>query len=321
MHTSVDFQAFGESLSRSLEAETGSPQTESNADLREVCRCLLATRGRNLRGRLLLAAAHQGPRFNSPQVRAAANAIELLHLASLAHDDVIDSGTLRRGAPTVGAKFGQRAAAFAGASLFAHAVETMAECGSNELEQFAATARDMCDGGMRELRDLFNIERTPADCGAVAKLKTASAFRLAARLGAGLSGAEKATVTDVTKFGLDFGIAYQIWDDLVDLLADPTVSGKTPGSDLRHGVYTLPVIHACEEDAAIRKLLGAPIESDEEQARLVAAVKATGGVERAADAAAYHAACAAKIAGSLPRPEPLRDLLDEVRKSHLGLLP
>lgn len=312
-----DLEAAEESLTKALTVELRLLKAKRNSELEEAYAYLLTTRGKRLRGRLLLAAAWQGPSFDSPQVGKAAVAIELLHLASLAHDDVIDSGTMRRGAPTIGARFGQKAAAFAGASLFARAVEVMVECNDATWEPFAETACEMCEGGMREFSGLFDIARTTSDYYQTAGEKTASAFRLAAYLGATLAGADEAVTAGAAEFGYEFGMAYQIWDDLLDLLTDPVESGKTPGSDLRHGVYTLPVILAVKENSAISRRLGAAIDSPVEQASLVASIKDTGGAIRASAAAEEHAKHAASLTDSLPRPKPMRDLLDHVRESHL----
>lgn len=310
-----------EFLSRAFFEELEASPFKLNTSLSEACSFLLARKGKQLRGRLLVAAARQGPEPEAPQVGRAAQAIELLHLASLAHDDVIDSGTVRRGVPTVGVRFGQPAAGFAGAWLFARATELIAECGPTALDLFSQTALQMCEGGMLELRGLYNARRTTTDYFAVADQKTASAFWLAARLGAELAGASPQVSLSVGDFGREFGMAYQIWDDLVDLLADSARSGKTPASDLRQGVYTLPVIYALEESDELRALLAEAGVSNGDEAEAVSLVTRTAGVELATKDAEARAAAAEASLDGMTNPEALRSLMGDARRRHLEMLP
>lgn len=308
-------------LSRSLAAELDGLFFVRATRLNGACAHLLSTRGKQLRGRLLSAAALQGPRPDAPSVDQAACAIELLHLASLAHDDVVDAGTARRGVPTAGVRFGPRASAFAGAWLFARAAELIAECGPRTLDLFAEIARRMCEGGMLEFRDLYNTRRTAESYFAAAEQKTASAFFCAARLGAELAGANTEIAAAAGRFGHEFGMAYQIWDDLMDLLAIPAESGKSPVSDLRQGIFTLPVIYALEENAELHgKLEGGNARNDDQEA-VIALIKRTAGIERAAKAAEGHAERAAEALRGLPDSDPLRRLLERTRRQHVDLLP
>lgn len=307
-------------LSRLLAAELDGLSFARATRLNGACAHLLSTRGKQLRGRLLLAAARQGPRPDAPAVDQAACAIELLHLASLAHDDVIDAGTARRGVPTTGVRFGRRASAFAGAWLFARAVELIAVCGPQTLDLFAEIALRMCEGGMLEFRDLYNTRRTAGSYFAAAEQKTASAFFLAGCLGAELAGANAKVASAAGRFGLEFGMAYQIWDDLVDLLASPKESGKTPESDLRQGIYTLPVIYALEESVKLREWLAADNAQNGAQDAAIALVTSTTGIRRAARAAEMHTERAKEALRALPDPEALRCLLERARSQHLDLL-
>lgn len=318
MAVSTTPQSSDELLARSLADELDALSFGRTTTLNRACAHLLSTHGKQLRGRLLLAAARQGPRPHAPPVGQAACAIELLHLASLAHDDVIDAGTVRRGVPTAGVRFGQQASGFAGGWLFARAVELIAESGPAPLDLFAKTARLMCEGGMLEFRDLYNTRRTAQSYFAAAEQKTASAFFLAGELGAGLAGASAEIASAAGRFGLEFGMAYQIWDDLMDLLASPEQSGKTPESDLRQGVFTLPVIYALEESDELRKRLAADGAHDDAPDEVIAHIMRTAAIERATDAAEKHAERARKALGELPDPTDLSSLLERARQHHLG---
>lgn len=318
--TTVPTPIDSEPLSRALDDEFAALSFRRTSSLNDACAHLLTTRGKLLRGRLALAAARQGPRPNAPEVTSVACAIELLHLASLAHDDVIDAGTVRRGKATVGARYGRQAAVVAGAWLYARAVERVSECGGEALDLFAETARRMCAGGMREQRDRYDTRRSVEEYREASNLKTASAFALAARLGAMLAGAADAVVECAALFGREFGLAYQIWDDLIDLLASPDQSGKSPESDLRDGLYTLPVICALAESDELRARLADRDGQGRTHADTTALITRTAGVERAARAADDHFRRALAALDGMPEPAAMNDLLTATRRRHLDLL-
>lgn len=319
MEVTTTAQATEGLLSEFLDAEIDALSRRAATSLNDACAHLLSTRGKQLRGRLLLGAARQGPERDGGSIERAACAIELLHLASLAHDDVIDAGTARRGVATANARFGSRTAGFAGAWLFARAVELISERGPAPLDVFSETLQRMCAGGMLELRDLYDVRRTAESYFAAAERKTASAFLCAARLGAELANASRTIALKAGRFGFEFGMAYQIWDDLVDLLAAPEESGKPPESDLRQGVYTLPVIYALEESRELRDRLANGSPRDDEEG-IVALVQRAGGVERAAQTADEYAERAAEASKGLPDPDALRRLLEGARRQNLDLL-
>lgn len=303
-------------LSRKLDDELASVELQSVSGCQAACRLLLSTRGKLLRGRLVMASAQLGPNPDATEVLDAAFAVELLHLASLAHDDIVDAGTVRRGSPTATAKFGRRASGLAGARIFARAVEVMASCGQAAIEQLGLTAQELCQGGMAEVRDLRYLQRSSEEYALASRKKTASLFVSAATLGAELAGASQSTIEEVGSFGFEFGMAWQIWDDLEDLLVDWSVTGKRAGDDLQRGVYTLPVIFALEECPELR----ATLASDRRPADWYAAVKrqilGTGAVTRARQIAEQHADRAGGLVEADERWMPLTDLLRTARNQH-----
>lgn len=277
--------------------------------LADACYYLLSTKGKKLRSSVLLEAAAHGPWDNSVLVRRAAVAVELLHMASLAHDDVVDEGKIRRGQETVGAKFGDMTAVLSGGWLLGRAVELISECGEEAVSLFSDTSRHICEGQMLEVEDIHDVERTVQRYFRVIESKTASLFRLSARLGAELAGAEESDTARLERFGYQFGVAFQISDDLLDLLEEDSVGGKLPGSDMRQGIYTLPVLYALEESAELRGLLMNG-SIDDQRETVVGVVRATGGVGRALGDRRRHAGAAKNAVADLAQSSRLENLVD-----------
>jgi geranylgeranyl pyrophosphate synthase len=210
------------------------------------------------RSKVLLAAevaARGGNGKPDPHTAVAAQAVETLHLASLAHDDVVDAGEMRRGAASLPASFGAPLAAAAGAVFFGRALNLFACCGEEAVMLASETAMRMCEGQMCELRALHDLGRTPAEYFEAIEGKTAGMFWLAANLGGLLGGADPEAMSALARYGKSLGIAYQIIDDLLDLAGDPEDTGKSHGNDLKNGNYTLPVIYALEECPRLSELL------------------------------------------------------------------
>lgn len=289
---------------------------ESTASLAPACAQLLTSGGKHLRVRLLLAAADQGPRPTNEGVETAANAVELLHLASLAHDDIIDAGTIRRGEPTAVSRFGPGIAGFAGAWIVSRAMESIAQCGPSATRLFADTALDMCAGGILELRGAGDVHRTVADYLTTADQKTARAMQLSGHLGAEIAGSSPDVVARCARFGRNLGMAWQIWDDLLDLLAETNESDKTPASDLRNSTFTLPVLFALEESEQLREQLVHVSAGVGDQSGTVALIRRTTGPQRAALMAEEFASIAEAELAGVRNPGVLRSLVGQLREQH-----
>lgn len=260
---------------------------------------LLATQGKQLRSSLLLETAALGTGADQVLVRRAAAVMEAIHLASLAHDDVIDDSGLRRGAMTAGARFGCESAAFGGGWLFARCVEAVAVCGDTVIELLTVAVAEMCDGEMLELEDIGNVNRTPDRYLRAVEGKTATLFALAARVGGELAGLPGPVCQALATFGTQLGIAFQIADDVLDLLPGDQFTGKPSGNDVRHGIYTLPVLYALQEHPWLRDRLTRRIQS-EDLADIVALIRQTQGPGRALEECRRYADAARSTAGSLP---------------------
>jgi len=229
----------------------------------EVARHLIDAGGKRVRPLvvLLAALAGGGPEPDARAVVQAAVTIELTHLSTLYHDDVIDEAALRRGVPSVNARWGNTLAVCGGDFLFARAAGITAELGAEPTRLLADTIAELCEGEMRESVGPQDGEDAVDHHLGVLREKTGSLLGTAARLGVLLSGGSRAAAQTLASFGELYGVAFQLSDDLLDVSGDPARSGKTPGTDLREGVATLPVLLARRAGVGGRlgELLGGPV--------------------------------------------------------------
>ncbi|MEC8954171.1 MAG: polyprenyl synthetase family protein, partial [Actinomycetota bacterium] len=190
-------------------------------------------------------------------------AVELVHQGSLYHDDVMDDAETRRTVQSVNARWGNLEAILAGDYLLARASEIAADLGTEVAGLLAATIAALCEGQVREVRHAFNVDRSEEAYLASISGKTASLLATAARIGAIVADHSRDVVDAVTDFGHNYGMAFQVVDDLLDVTATDEELGKPSGNDLVEGTYTLPVIRALAGPAGddLRSLLGGPIDS------------------------------------------------------------
>jgi heptaprenyl diphosphate synthase len=190
-----------------------------------------------------------------PSTDAAAAAIELVHLATLYHDDVIDETDMRRGVPTAHSKWGVEVAVLAGDYLFACGSSLGAQAGGEVPGILAHAIAEVCEGQIVETAALGDPRRAVEDhLGTIAK-KTGALFRAACELGAATSGVDAESRAALIEYGEQLGLAFQLVDDLLDLVGDQRVTGKEPGTDLKEGVYTLAVLLACARDEHLIEVL------------------------------------------------------------------
>ncbi|WP_250285603.1 MULTISPECIES: polyprenyl synthetase family protein [unclassified Frankia] len=222
----------------------------------ETSRHLVDAGGKRFRPMVVLLAAH----FGDPDavgVLPAAVAIELTHLSTLYHDDVMDEAPLRRGAASANVRWTNTIAILTGDFLFARASDITADLGPEATRILARTIATLCEGQIRETVGPVPGQDPVEHHLRVIREKTASLIATSGRLGAMLAGADPLTVDALAAFGGYFGVAFQLSDDLIDVASDQAASGKTPGTDLREGIPTLPVLYALEEDdAAAARLRG-----------------------------------------------------------------
>jgi len=204
----------------------------------------LAAGGKRLRPLLVLLAARNTAPLEGAVVNAAA-AVELLHMATLVHDDVLDGADLRRGLPTVARTYGDEMAVSVGNFLLAQAFAVLAETGDTAaVDELAEVAWGLSEGERLQAGDAFRITVTVDEYLHRCRLKTADLFSVACRLGAQVTGLGDETVAALGEFGGSLGLSFQMLDDVLDLTGDESVTGKRRGADLRDGTVTLPLVLA-----------------------------------------------------------------------------
>lgn len=203
----------------------------------------LNTTGKRLRPALALLAAGATGGIGRPHVELAV-VLELIHLATLVHDDVMDGADTRRGQPTTNARWGNSLSVLLGDCLFAHALGLATEFeDASVARRIARAAQDVCTGEILQTQRRFDLALSFADYYRMIEMKTAALFAAAAELGARLNGTEPTVCTALGRYGLKLGTAYQVYDDCLDLAGDERQAGKTLGTDLQKGKLTLPVLH------------------------------------------------------------------------------
>jgi heptaprenyl diphosphate synthase len=237
----------------------------------ETSQHLLAAGGKRFRPLVVLLAAQFGDPTAGGVVPSAV-VVELTHLATLYHDDVMDEAVMRRGTASANSRWDNTVAILTGDFLFARASDILADLGPEAVRLQARTFERLVQGQIRETVGPEAGEDAVAHYLRVLADKTGSLIGTSGRFGAMLSGADDRVVETVTQFGERIGIAFQLADDLIDLMSDSDESGKTPGTDLREGVPTLPVLLLRRNaDPQDRRLLSA-LSGDLDDERLAATV-------------------------------------------------
>ncbi len=234
--------------------------------LDEVATHLIQAGGKRLRPTLALAAATRGVRSASEEDLLGSVSVELVHLASLYHDDVIDEATMRRGVESVNARFGNLMAIVGGDYLLARSAEIAAGLGTEVAGLLATTLGLLCRGQVSEVKTAFSTSRTVEQYLEAVSGKTAALMATSCRVGAITGGASRAEIEALSEFGRNFGMVFQLRDDVLDVTAVNGELGKPPGQDLAEGVYTLPVLHALadpEIGPELSLLLGQPLAQPE----------------------------------------------------------
>jgi len=222
----------------------------------EAARHLLAAGGKRFRPLLVLLAAEAGPRPEAPEVLTAACVVEITHVGSLYHDDVMDEAALRRGEDSANARYDNLVAILTGDFLFAKSSELTAELGPEAVKIQAETFTRLVEGQILETVKPGPGEDALAHYLDVVAGKTGSLIATSAHYGARFAGAEPAVVDALTAYGELVGTAFQLSDDILDIASETEESGKTPGTDLKEGVPTLPVLMArASTDPADARLL------------------------------------------------------------------
>ena len=270
--------------------------------LAEVASHLITAGGKRLRPALAVAVGELGGGPADDDVILGAVAVELVHLGSLYHDDVMDEARTRRNVDSVNARWENLVAILAGDFLLARASEIAASLGTEVAGLLAATIGRLCEGQVRELAQTFDVTRSEESYLISIAGKTAALMSTACRVGAITAGLDRPGVEALTAYGERVGMVFQIVDDILDVVATDEELGKPAGKDLVEGVYTLPVIRAlasAESSEALRRLLGSPLEADEvDAARSI--IRSNGAVSAAIDVARRFAVESAEALRGVP---------------------
>jgi geranylgeranyl pyrophosphate synthase len=245
----------------------------------QAAKHLVEAGGKRFRPMLTLLAGFLGDPHD-PRLIPCAVAIELTHLATLYHDDVIDETAVRRGVPTANVRYDNSTAVLTGDFIFARASGVAADLGPYVSRRLADTIAELCEGQIMEGE---KVEPSIERYFDVIKRKTAALIATSCHLGAWLAGAEPPATDAVTKYGIALGMAFQISDDILDVAGHPEESGKTPGTDLREGVLTLPALATLNGSVPGAEALRAALRTEDVDSAL-SVLRSNGSVERAREA-------------------------------------
>ena len=209
--------------------------------------------GKRIRPALALLSGGALGKINDNHIKIGA-IIELVHLATLIHDDIMDEATIRREMPTASAKWGASLSVLLGDTLFARALELAATFDDPRVcRMVAEAASSVCQGEIIQTQRRFDLTLSKKEYFKIIELKTGALFAVASQLGARISNASEEIQTNLKEFGLKIGTAYQIYDDCIDLVGEETNTGKTLGTDLEKGKLTLPLLNLISSGTASQK--------------------------------------------------------------------
>lgn len=276
---------------------------------------LFEAKGKGLRPAIVLLAS-RGTMTDcdiTPRHRRLAEITEMIHTASLVHDDVIDMADLRRGNPTVNSRFGNRVAVLAGDFLFAQSSWYLANLDSLEVVKLLSKViADFAEGEILQSITCFDTDLSLEDYIQKSFYKTASLIAGSAKAAGVLSGVSAIQAEQLYNFGKFFGIAFQIVDDILDFTGSTEALGKPAGSDLQQGNLTAPVLFALEEKPQLKTLIEREFIEVGDLAQAIALINATDGIQRSRDLAKSYAKQAVTALEWMPNSPHKHALLDLV---------
>ena len=290
----VDFPRADEYLAQ-IDERLLASVTTPDEQLTEMTSHLIRAGGKRLRPLLGVLAASTGDGAKGTGVTLdvidGGVAVELVQVGSLYHDDVIDEADSRRGVDSVNVRWNNLTAILAGDFLLAKASEIAAGLGTEVAGLLAATIGRLCEGEIVELRHAYSVERPEDAYFAAIEGKTAALYATACRIGGIVGDLPRADIEALTEYGRCFGMAFQLVDDVLDLVSTEEELGKPAGHDITEGVYNLPVLRALRTDAGpeLRSLLGSPIEGAERDKARDLVIAAGGVAETIAEAERFVA--------------------------------
>lgn len=231
-------------------------------------------------------------------------ALELIHMASLVHDDVVDDSVTRRGSPTVKANWGNKISMHTGDYLFAKSLVLISQYENPIIAKLLAeTSVKMCEGEIHQISTSYSSSQNWRDYFYRIERKTALLIAASCQLGAVAAGATEKDYKALRRYGHQVGMAFQITDDILDMVADQRLLGKPIGGDLRQGIMTMPVIYALEKSTKrerLRQLVEIPHKTDDQIHEAIEMIKEAGGIEFAFNATLKYVDKAKKNLTHLP---------------------
>ncbi len=297
-------------LDRSVRADLDAIEAQLHEAVRsedrfvaDVAGHLMAAGGKRFRPLVTVLAAHFGD-ASRPEIRSAATVCELTHLATLYHDDVMDEAPVRRGQESANARWDNTVAILTGDFLFSRASNILADLGPYAVRLQAQTFERLVVGQIHETvgpvagdDPIEHYLRVLAD-------KTGSLIATSAEFGAHYAGADAAVISALRSFGERIGVAFQLSDDILDIASESAESGKTPGTDLREGIATLPVLYALRPASAtherLRSLLAHPLIDEREHAEALELLRRSTAMDEARETLRHYADTARQILTELP---------------------
>lgn len=272
-----DFEVFDRRIAECMECD--SPLVTS------IAQHLLQSKGKRIRPALLFLLSRATGQFTENTIDASV-AIELIHAATLLHDDVVDKSELRRNQETVNARWTNLISVLMGDYLFAKAFKLLSSIGSPELMQAVSLATERVSvGELRQIEETRNYDMSEKEYLRIISDKTASLFDIAAQVGPILVGAKQEDRQRLSRFGEAIGVSFQIADDLLDFVGESSETGKTPGNDALTGKVTLPLIYSLQtnindETTKVREMLVAGVQ-ERDFPRVLNLVRSSGGIDYA----------------------------------------
>ena len=287
--------------------------TAEDLQLRLMVLDLIGRGGKRLRPALLFLSATFG-RFEGDRLQLAAAAMELYHVASLYHDDVMDRAPQRRKGASINHRWGNMAAAFAGTYLFARGSMLLATLGNTANQIASQASLELCSGQLQEVENAFNLDLSEEEHLQIISRKTGTLFETPSRLGAYLSRATTIHAQALANYGRHLGIAFQLADDALDLVGDPAETGKATGTDLREGVYSLPVLRSLQNDSgtgpALKAVLSKAYLEETDVQKALQLVRSGGTVAEVIGLAEHYRDKAQATLDGLPDGQARRSLLN-----------
>jgi len=260
--------------------------SSKNELLSTIVTDLVDAGGKRIRPAFVIISSKFG-RYNRKKTVPAAGALEILHTATLVHDDIIDRSKMRRGKLTVAEEYGNDIALYTGDFLFTKAVLMLSKgISAEKLEIIAKTIKAICEGEVYQFNDRFNVDSTVFSYLKRISRKTAILFASACLLGAYTGKCSRNVEKSLAKYGFYYGMAFQIRDDLYDYIADPERVGKPVGGDIAKGIVTIPAIYAMRNNPAFKEIVSRffakkAILADDEVDVIISGVKKNGGIDDA----------------------------------------